>query len=422
MQDVTRNLTKSVSQSHTMEANGHAEDLSDIITNIDPKKTFFLSEFSRGADCTELDFSWMTENLRPPRQDAHFEKEDYVSEKVGSLEGMTNNCQRFVSSGWVTTAQIKVKKIYNPQDEFSRQYHNVFLEHANNIELMLCTSDDRNMETSTNAAHCGGVPYFMKTQNIEASAVATVTSPTAADGYISTGTTAHGLLTGDFVYLTGATTASGLKNNRMYYIRVGTGDTQDATTGKWTETGSTTTTFRVYDTIKAATDHGTPVTIAAAISTGSGFAVVKNNVIDLGGSADYTLDDLNNVMQMCYTRGGNPTLAVMSASKKRRFSSLVNSVATFTRGFEKSPRKLDMVATMYETDFGMIEAKTHPMYADNRIDLMDMNYWELKWFVPTHEVTGIPVKGSYKEFFIESWVGLKGTQPKASGSLLNIAR
>ena len=156
-------------------------------------------------------------------------------------------------------------------------------------------------------------------------------------------------------------------------------------------------------------------------TAGTDLAIVKNNVIDMGGTADFTLDDINNVMQMCFNRGGNPTLAVMSPAKKRRFSSIVTASTQINRGMGKE-RKLDLVADTLETDFGVITAKSHRLYPDNRIDFMDMQYWELKWFDRTHEVPGVATKGSYKEFFIESTMGLKGTQPKASGALLNIKR
>jgi hypothetical protein len=75
--DIQRNLGPSVSQSHTSEAIGHAEDFSKIIINIDPDKTFFLSEFGEDSDATSLKFGWMTEGLRPPQVNAHLEKENY---------------------------------------------------------------------------------------------------------------------------------------------------------------------------------------------------------------------------------------------------------------------------------------------------------------------------------------------------------
>ena len=73
-----------------------------------------------------------------------------------------------------------------------------------------------------------------------------------------------------------------------------------------------------------------------------------------------------------------------------------------------------------ETDFGMVTAQPHLWYPNNRIDAMDEEYFALKWFDRTHEVANLAKKGNYSEFVIEGSIGLKGTQPHASGSILNI--
>lgn len=394
--DINRNLGPSESQSHTSEAIGHAEDFSKIIINIDPDKTFYLSEFSEDSDATTLKFGWMTEGLRPPQLNAHLEKEDYQSQKVGSMEAAENHCQRFVNSGWVTEAQRKVAKIYEPQDEFTRQYHNALIGHASDIEYMLVNGDKSQPESGTQPALSGGVPYFMQVQNQAA---------TVADGVVTT-TEKHNLATGDFVYFSARTMPTGLSQNTIYYIR------QDET--------NPTTAFTIFNTMKGAVENVLADQVVPT-TEGTGLSIVKNNVVDLGGAQDFTLDDINNVMQMAYNRGGNPTLAVMAPAKKRRFSSIVTASTQVNRDMGKS-RKLDLVADVLETDFGVVTAKSHRMYPENRIDFMDMNYWSLKWFTRTHEVPGIAKKGSYDEFFIESWLGLKGDQPKASGSLINIKR
>lgn len=404
--DVRRFMGPSKSQSHTLEAIGHAEDFSQIITNIDPDSTFFLNEFGDAEDAVELDFGWLTEGLRPPKVNAHFEKEDYRSHEVGSLEGLHNHVQFFQSSGYVTNAQQKVKKMYNPQDEFSRLYKNVFTEHARDIEYMLCNGDIARPENGDRPALCGGIPYFMQVQNISA---------TIAGGVVTTAEP-HGLRTGDFVYFTGdsaAMEAAGLTQARMYFIRL------EPPTGAGTpDPALVETQFTIYNTMKGAVEDVAVDKIEADLAE---CFIVKNNVVDLEGDKDFDIDDLNNIMQMCYNRGGNPTLAVMSPAKKRRFSSLVTALMQINRDADKT-RKVDLVADAVETDFGVITAKAHRMYADNRIDLLDMQYWDKKWFERTHQVTGLPKKGTYKEFVIESSLGLKGTQPKASGSLLNIKR
>ena len=139
--DVTRSLSYSTSQSHTSDAIGHAEDMSNVITNIDPEVTLFLNRFGSEEDATTLKFSWMTEGLQPPGENAHLEKEDYSSKEIGHLEGLENNCQRFVNSYYVTEAQRKVAKVYRPEDELARLLEQCSRKHAADIEYALVNNE-----------------------------------------------------------------------------------------------------------------------------------------------------------------------------------------------------------------------------------------------------------------------------------------
>lgn len=391
-------LEKSPSQSVTYEATGNAEDFSKIITNIDPDLTYFLSNFSEAADAVSLKFGWFTEGLNPPKQNAHVEMTDYVTVKVGSVEGRENTCQHFINTGKVSDAERKVKKLYKPEDEFVRQRTKAFTEHARDIEYAIVNGDVSRLGTETVPPLTGGIPFFMTTEKVEITFDNTTGTAKSS--------VKHGLKTGDFIYLgkaAGATLPAGLNADILYYIR------EDAAMPEYA--------FKLYDTMKDAVEDGAYV---AFTTDGSGtLYIVKNNIVDAEGG-EYNLDHINNVMQMCYNRGGNPTEAVMSGNKKKRFSVIAAQTATTTR--KQSEEKYKNVVSVMETDFGVINAKSHRMYPDNRIDLMDMDYWDLKWFDRTHEVKGLAKKGSYEEFVIESWIGLQGTQPKASGSILNIKR
>ena len=396
---VVRTLTPSASQSVSVDSVGNAEDYSPILINIAPNMTKFLSSFGEAPDGTATDFGWLTEGLEPPKQNAHLEKTDYTTGKVGSIEGMNNYHQYFINSGYVTDVQRKTKKIYNGDDDFSRERTHAFTKQAQDIEYAFVNNDLCRAENGETPALTGGVPFFMKVSNLAATL-------TVATGVISTGSTEHGLKTGDFVYFLASAMPTGLVAGRMYYV------CQDATTPK--------TKFTIYDTMKDAVEAITANQVKPS-STGTDLVIVKNNVISLGGSADYTLDDINNAMEMAYNRGGDPTDAYMSGRKKQRFSQLVNALSTANRN-TKDKNKAVEVATSYEGDFGAVVAHAHRMYGDNRIDIMDSNYWDIKWFDRTHEVTGLAKKGSYKEFVIESRVGLQATQPKASCSIIEIKR
>lgn len=392
-QDITRNYGPSSSQSSTGEAIGHAEDYSKVLTNITPEVTLFLSKFGELPDATEIDWSWFTAGLRPPKKNARPEKFDYDFEKVGSIEGKKNFQQHFYNAGYVTDAQRKSKMIFD-QDDFTREKMFAFTNQAKDIEYAIVKNTTSQGEQSdTDPAITGGIPFFMQVDNMAC---------TVATTGIVTTTENHNLKTGDFVYLDADTMPATLSADCEYFV--------NALTDK---------TFQLYNTLEGAietiaADKATPT------STGTNVKIVKNNVIDLKGDDDYTVEDLNRVMQMAYDRGGNPTDAFMSGRKKRRFSQLVTALASTQR--KSGDKKMSLVATTYESDFGTIVANAHRMYSDNRIDILDLEYWNNKWFDRTHEVSDIAKKGTYKGFAIESWYGLEGTQPKASASIIGIKR
>lgn len=388
-------VAKSASQSVTYEAVGTKDDFSKIITNIDPKMTFFLSNFGTAPEAKSLKFNWMTEGLKPPQENAHPEMTNYETDKVGSLAQWDNRCQHFISSGRVSDAQKQHAKEYTPEDEFARQKINAFKQHARDIEYALVFNDSPRDESPGNPALTGGVRYFL-TEDAE---------DVTFTGNVGATAAAHRMNTGDFIYFkakpgAGNKLPAELSANLPYYIR------KDADPKK----------FTLYNSMDDAIKNKRQITLSTA---GQGVQMVKNNVFT-AGDALFTEDHINDCMEMCSKRGGNPTLAVMSGRSKRRFSAIV------TGGAAKQRNSKDKVAVnitdVYESDFGTIHAQVHPMYEDTIIDLLDMAYWDLKWFDRTHEVAGLAKKGSYEEFVIESWVGLQGTQPKASGSIYGIKR
>jgi hypothetical protein len=388
-------VAKSVSQSTTYEAVGTKDDFSHIVTNIDPDMTFFLSNFGTATDAKSLKFNWTTEGLKPPQENAHLEMTDYTTDKVGSLAQWDNRCQHFISTGRVTDAQKKHAKEYSPEDEFARQKANAFKQHARDIEYALVFNRAPRDESPGNPALTGGVRYFLEEE----------TEDVTFTGNVCACIADHKLDTGDSVYFkakpgTGNKLPTEIVANLPYYIR------KDADPKK----------FTLYNSMDDAIKNVNQVTLT---TPGQGVQVVKNNVFSAGDTL-FTEDHINDCMEMCFKRGGNPTLAVMSGHLKRRFSAIVTGGATKQRGSKE--KTATNITDVYESDFGVIRAEVHRMYPDTVVDVMDMNYWDMKWFDRTHEVQGLAKKGSYEEFVIESWLGLQGTQPKASGSIYNIKR
>ena len=393
----------STSQSVTYEAEGEKDDYSPIITNIDPEHNMFMSQFPVEANATQLKFDWLAENLKPPARNAHLEMEDYATGKVGGMERRENTVQFFQATGRVSDAQRLTAKQYSQQDEFPRQKEIAFKQMARDMEFAVATGAASRLESGTLPALTGGVPFFLQSETEDVAADATTN--------VFTTTEAHKLNTGDFIYF-GAGTAGKLPKNvtagREYYIRKLSDTTFDL--------------FLTLDqAVAAASAEATAADKAKVVAVGDAgtapYHVLKNNIVDAAGSA-FSEDNLNDVMEMCFKRGGDPTMAVMSASNKRRFSKVVTGNATKQRG--QKEHSVENVTDTYVSDFGTITAQVHRQYGNDRIDFLDMNYWGLKYFVRPHEVTGLPKKGTYTEFVLEASLGLKGTQPKASGAIVNM--
>ena len=403
MADVTRNYGPSTSQSSYGEAIGHAEDYSKIITNIDPNMTRFLSAFGKLENATQLHWFWTTEGLRPPQTNAKLEKFDYTFDKVGGIKQLHNHQQHVYASGYITDAQIKAGKTYSP-DELPRQKMNTSQALARDIEYAILNNKAARAEDGDTPALTGGVQYFMNAEK-QACTIATTGVVTTIKSLSDTTAENHELRTGDFVFFVAGTMPSEIKEDLVYYVEK-----------------KSDTTFQLYNTMEGAVEAiaADKVTLANAVTTSNAMYIVKNNVVDLGGDSDVTLDDLNRALEMAKLRGGSPSDAFMSTRKLRRFSDIVNALATTNR--KSGDKKMDMVTTTYISPAGVINAQAHPMYPDGRIDIMDLQYWHLKYFDPVHTVNKLAKKGTYETFALEGWFGVQATQPLASASIVNIKR
>ena len=398
MPDVIRDLNKSVNQSFTYDAIGHAEDLSPILTNISPESTLFYSKFGNTKPATETSFSWMTKGLRPPQTNAHLEYEKYEFEPVGSIEGMSNNVQNFQNSGLVSDIQNEVTKAYNNEHgtDLDDAKFDAYKYQAQDIEYMLVNGEKKVDGAKDVAPLSGGVPFFMSMNTIDVTVSST-------DGTITCDKNPN-LDTGDIVYFVAKTMPTGLKKGMYYYVLVDGIDRKK---------------LPLFDTLKGAVENITDKQVKPT-AAGTSVQIVANNIISCGGNADFTLDDINDAMEMAFKRGGNPSEAYMSSSKFRHFSDLVLAQTTTYR--KSGEKKAAMVATTYQGAFGVVNANIHRLYPDERIDILDMQFWDMRYLSRPHEVNNLGKDGTYEKFVIETRVGLQGTQPKASCAIVDIQR
>lgn len=402
MADVTRNLSPSKNQSYTYDAIGHAEDISPILTNIDPEETLFYSKFGNTKPATELQFSWLTKGLSPAQDNAYKEMETYSFKPSGSIQGMSNNIQFFKKSGMITDAQQKVAKIYKNEhgSEIADMKYDAYVGLAKDIEYMLVNSENKVDGSATVAPRSGGVPFFMKRDLIDVTVTASASTGTI------TASSEPNLKTGDIAYFIADTMPTGLKAGLYYYVRI-----DDTNTKKMT----------LFDTQKGAVENISSLQVSPS-TAGTNVKLVTNNVISLSNKATFTLDDINAVMEMAFKRGGKPSEAYMSSGKFKEFSKMVLATMTATRKGTDKLAKVYEVATSYQGAFGLVNANIHRMYPDTRVDILDLQYWDMRYFTKPHEVSGLDKDGSYQKFMLEAELGLQGTQPKASCSIVDIKR
>lgn len=406
--DVVRNLGPGANGSFSYDSVGNAEDLYDILTNIDPLRTKFLSAFGTAERAISTDFSWFTERLRPPQDNAHLEKEEYAFNEIGTQEGLHNYIQHFQNSGFITDTQNAIKKAFRRgTSEFNAAVDHAIRGQGEDIELMIVKSKVAHFETPGSVpARSGGIPYFLQANTIAATVETT-------DGVVTlTGVSADSnpidLSTGDFVYFVADTMPTGLEANHIYYIRLEASASKDKNK------------FKLYHDLEEAVD-GAANTNIIPTTAGTNLKIVRRNVISLGGESKFTLEDINTVLEMVYRRGGNANQAYMSLRNKRDFSKLVNAQSTAYRPVDTASKLTD-AATVYESDFGTVTAHAHAMYPDSRIDILDMQYWDLKWLNNTHEVPNLAKTGTYEKFVVESDLGVQATAPQASGAIVDIKR
>lgn len=404
--DVNRKLVGN-NGSFSYDSVGNAEDLHDILININPTRTKFLSKFGTAEKAVSTDFSWFTERLRPPQDNAHLEKEDYTFSEIGTQEGLRNFIQHFQNSGFITDTQNSIKKAFRRgTSEFNAAVDHAIRGQGEDIELMIVKSKVGNLETpGTKAARSGGIPFFLQANTVDAT-VETVGGVVTLTG-INAESNPIDLSTGDFVYFTATKMPTGLEANRIYYIRIEDSAKKDKNK------------FKLYYDLEEAID-GTATNIKPT-DAGTALKMVRRNVVSLGGAKDFTLEDINTVLEMIYRRGGNANQAYMSLRNKRKFSKLVNAQSTAYRPAD-TETKLNDAATVYESDFGVITASAHAMYPDSRLDILDMQYWDLKWLNNTHEVSNLAKTGTYAKFVVESDLGVQATAPQASGAIVDIKR
>ena len=180
-------------------------------------------------------------------------------------------------------------------------------------------------------------------------------------------------------------------------------------------------TFTLHATAEdSAATPGTPIKPSAAVTAGK-MELTYCNAIDakaLNPAGEFTMESLNDAMQAVWGRGGDVDIAVMSGKNKRKASTFT---ANSQRNVAMDAKKLTQVIDVLETDFGVIELVAHRLYADDVVDLLELQYWKLGYLIPFHN-EDLERKGTYKESVITGTATLECTAPIANARLYGISK
>jgi hypothetical protein len=147
----------------TYDAIGNREDLSDLITNISPIDTPFLSRFGKTKATATL-HEWLTDTLASPAKNAKIEGVDYSFTKRAARTRLSNYTQIFSTPVEVSDTQRAVNTA-GLEDEFAYQLAKAMKEHARDIEKSLVEGTG-NSGASGTARELKGVMSWIATTNI----------------------------------------------------------------------------------------------------------------------------------------------------------------------------------------------------------------------------------------------------------------
>ena len=116
---------------------GNKESLSDVITNISPTETPFLSTFGK-VKAESVFHNWLTDSLATATESKAIEGADYSFSKPAARTRLTNYTQIVQTPVEVSDTQ-RAENTAGIEDEFAYQMTKKMKEHARNIEYSIVT-------------------------------------------------------------------------------------------------------------------------------------------------------------------------------------------------------------------------------------------------------------------------------------------
>lgn len=183
-------MSQPTSTFSSYDAVGNREDLSDIVYNVDPTETPYLSSMPKGK-ATSTKHEWQTRALTAASgSNAVIEGDDATTDASTANTRVYNYTQIADKVALVTGTQEEVNKA-GATSEMARQMADRMKELKRDVETSLLQNIASDIGTDTRARVCAGVPTFVKT-NISKASDGTAATGNGTDIY--TDGTARALL------------------------------------------------------------------------------------------------------------------------------------------------------------------------------------------------------------------------------------
>lgn len=157
------------------DAIGIREDLSDVIYNIDPDDTPFMSKCSKGKAKSTL-HEWQTDSLRSSEENAHIEGDDTVADALTPTTRLTNRTQIFKNAIRIPGTDYGLDKAGRGK-EMAYQSMKMLKVHKLDIEKALFANQAKVAGDDVTARKMAGVPTWL-TSNVEFESGASGANPT----------------------------------------------------------------------------------------------------------------------------------------------------------------------------------------------------------------------------------------------------
>ncbi len=122
--------------------------------------------------------------------------------------------------------------------------------------------------------------------------------------------------------------------------------------------------------------------LSGAATEGQMGGIPYFNTVNVINATAFTELSLNDAIHEAWKKGGKVDTVLLSGANKRIMSGFVTSV---TKNMKDVDKKRVNVIDVYESDFGIVTAKAHRLYEDDRIDLIQSDLFRVFYLIPFHQ-------------------------------------